>query len=144
MTIYLHDIWAVEQIANLEDFKVHFAKDNGKDQPLDVFVRDKKEWQGWQEYRPIKNHFNRPYIFSLMQFYHEHRTWLFGGIFEVKDRLADRYVVELTKHGKEFIGRLKIRSPYNERAARINMENHYLYEDFEVKEILAAPYDGTQ
>jgi hypothetical protein len=34
-------------------------------------VRDKREWQGWQEYRPAPDDFNRPFIFSLIQFYHE-------------------------------------------------------------------------
>ncbi len=142
MTIYLKDIWAVEQVAELEDFKILFARSNGRDQPLDVWARDKKEWQGWQEHRPAKNDFNRTYIFSLMQFYHEHDTWLFGGIFEVKKRLADRYVVELTEHGKKFIGRLKIHSLYKGRAVRVNMENHY--KGFEVKEILATPYGRPQ
>ena len=148
MTVYLKDIWPIEKIAKtatIKDFKIHFARFNGKDQPLNVWVRDKKEWQGWQEYRPVRDEFNRDYILSLMQFYHENNTWLFGGIFKVLKRHEGknaRYEVELMEHCKEFIGRLKIRSPYNERAARVNMENHYLYEDFEVKEILAEPYTG--
>lgn len=63
----LGDIWP---ISNLGDYKLHFARWNGDTQPLDVWVRDKNEWQGWQEYWPKRNDFNRPYIFSLMQFYH--------------------------------------------------------------------------
>jgi hypothetical protein len=74
MTILLEDIWNIQ---NLSDYKVHFARWNGDTQSLEVFVRDKREWQEWQEYRPGRNDFNRPYIFSLMQFYHEPDIWLF-------------------------------------------------------------------
>ncbi len=34
-------------------------------------VRSKEEWQGWQEYWPGRNDFNKPLIFSLMQFHYE-------------------------------------------------------------------------
>ena len=88
MTIQLSEIWRIE---NLSDYKVHFARWNGDAQPLEVFVRDKAEWQGWQEYWPGRNDFNRPYIFSLMQFYHETDIWLFGGVFRVLERHSERY-----------------------------------------------------
>lgn len=137
MTILLSDIWPIE---NLRDFKVHFARWNKISQPLEVWLSDKREWQGWQEFRPKRNEFNRPFIFSLLQFYHETDTWLFGGIFNVLERHDDRYVVELTEQGREFIGRLKLRSPYRRRATRVNFENHY--RDLEVQEILREPYSG--
>ena len=47
-----------------------------------------------------------------MQFYHETDIWLFGGVFEVVERHDERYEVELSEQGKEFIGRLKLRSPF--------------------------------
>ena len=102
MSISLSDI---RQIGNLSDYKLHFARWNGDTQPLDVWVRDKNEWQGWQEYWPKRNDFNRPYIFSLMQFYHEEGTWLFGGVFRVLGLKQDRYEVQLCDEGKGFIGR---------------------------------------
>ena len=77
MTILLRDIWPFPMPQN---YKVHFARWNGTEQPLDVWTRDTGEWQAWQEYRPGHDDFNRPYIFSLMQFYHEPDIWLFGGI----------------------------------------------------------------
>src|SRR5262249_10415888 len=40
----------------------------------------------------------------------------------------------------DFIGRLKLKSPYNSRAVRVNMEGQY--ENFEVTEILPEPYTG--
>jgi len=137
MTILLKDIWP---IGNLNDYKVHFARENQYgSRPLDVWVRDRQEWRGWQESRPSA--FKRSHIFSLMQFYHESKTtWLFGGIFEVIERHADRLRVELTEDGKNFIGRLKVCSPYTERQSRCYMEK--LYGEFEVKEILAKAYSG--
>ena len=137
MAISLSDIWPIQ---NLADYKVHFARWNGDSQPLEVWARDRQEWQGWQEYRPGRNDFNRPLIFSLMQFYHETDIWLFGGVFRVLARHDDGYEVELTEIGLGFIGRLKLRSPYRERTTRVNFENHY--PNFEVQEILRETYSG--
>ena len=138
MTLYLHDhIWP---IAEPQDYKLHFARWNGENQPLEVWVRDREEWQGWQEYRPAANHFNRPYIFALSRFYHETDSWLFGGVFRVLNRFPDRYEVELTDQGAGFIGRLKIRYHYSNIAARVRFENHF--RNLEIQEILPEPYSG--
>lgn len=137
MTIRLADIWP---IAPPQDYKLHFARWNGENQPLEVWARDKQEWQGWQEYRPARDDFNRPFVFSLVQFYHEPGIWLFGGVFRVVARHSDRYEVELTKQGEGFLGRLKLRSAYRERATRVKFENHY--SGFEVQEILRESYSG--
>jgi hypothetical protein len=107
---------------------------------LEVWARDKQEWQGWQEYRPARDDFNRPMIFSLVQFYHEPEIWLFGGVFRVFERHRDRYAVELTEAGAGFLGRLKLRSTYRERATRVKFENHY--PGLEVQEIIREPYSG--
>jgi hypothetical protein len=56
MTIALTDIWTIESPTL---YKVHFARWNGSDQPLEVFVRDRLDWRGWQEYYPGRNDFNR-------------------------------------------------------------------------------------
>ena len=123
MTILLQDIWPIE---NLRDYKIHFARFNGYSQPLETWARNPKAWQDWQEYWPGRNDFNRPLIFSLMQFYHEPDIWLFGGVFKVLARHFDRsqYEVELTEQGKGFSGRLKLRSPYRGRTTRTLMERH--------------------
>lgn len=137
MTILLSDIWPIE---NLADYKIHFARWNQHNQPLEVWARDKREWQGWQEYRPGRDEFNRPLIFSLIQFYHEPDIWLFGGIFRVLMRHADRYEVELTEAGECFVGRLKLYYPYRARTTRAAMEKHFAA--FEVQEILREAYSG--
>ena len=46
----------------MKKYKLHLAAYNGEEQPLDVFARDKEEWQGWNEWRDGKNDFNREYI----------------------------------------------------------------------------------
>ena len=138
--ITLRDIWPIE---TPRDFKVHFGRWNGMVQPLDDWVRDRSVWVGWQRFRPKANAFNRPYIFSLMDFYHEKDVWLFGGVFRVKSRHHDRYDVELTELGRPFIGRLKLRSSYRNRATRVNFENHYDgLHTLQVLEILREPYSG--
>lgn len=139
MTISLSDIWP---IGCLNAYKVHFARWNGESQPLDAWVRDKLEWQAWQEYRPARNDFNRDFIFALAQMYHEPDVWLFGGVFRVSERHSDRYEVTLTEQGQGLVGRLKLRSAYRNRSTRVNLENHY--QDFEVQEILSEPYSGRQ
>lgn len=137
MIIRLSDIWPIPAP---EHYKLHFARWNGQNQPLEVWARDKAEWQGWQEYRPARDEFNREKIFSLIQFYHEQDAWLFGGVFQVLERLPERYVVELSDEGGRFVGRIKIRSSYRERATRVNFENHY--PNLEVLEVLREPYTG--
>jgi len=137
MTIALAQIW---NVPNPHNYKLHFARWNGEDQPLDVWVRDRTEWQGWQEYRPSRNEFNREYIVALASFYHEPNAWLFGGVYRVRAREQKRYDVELTDQGENLIGRLLLTSNYRERAPRVNFENHYL--SLEVLELLREPYAG--
>ena len=139
--ILLKHIWPIK---NVGDYKVHFGRWNGYIEPLADWAHDRKKWVGWQQYWPGRNDFNRRYIFSLMNFYHETDTWLFGGVFEVMDIVErdsyKRYEVELTEQGTAFIGRLKLSSSYRERATRVNFENHYC--ELRVAEILREPYTG--
>lgn len=129
-------------IADPQRYKLHVARHNGHEHPLDVFVRSMQEWQRWQEYRPQQNSFNRPLIFSIIAFYHETDQWLFGGIWRVLERLPDRYVVELTEQGAGFVGRLKLHTTYRQRGTRINLENQI--DRFTVSEILPEPYAGRK
>lgn len=140
MKIMLSDVLELNRPT---EFKVHFARWNGDTQPLEAFVRSDEEWRGWQEYRsPHRNEFNRRFIFALAQFYHEVDTWLFGGVFEVLARHPNKYDVSLAEVGRQFVGRLKLNSPYRGRTTRANMENHY--GAFEVQEILRERYSGRR
>jgi hypothetical protein len=128
-------------IDNLSDYKIHFAVWNGKEQPLDVFVRDKEEWKGWNSFRGNRNVFSRKYIFSLIRYYHQPDKWLFGGVFEVINRSANSYMVTLIDHYQEYIGRLLIHYPGpGFRGRAFNLENHY--SDLKVSQIFEKTYEG--
>ena len=137
--ILLSDVFP---IAEPQQYKLHIARYNGREHPLDVFVRSRREWQGWQEYRPRQNAFNRPYIFSVIAFRYEPDQWLFGGIWRVCERLSDRYVVKLTEQGSGFVGRLKLHAAYRQRGTRIKLENQI--DKFTVSEILPDAYTGRE
>ena len=116
------------------DFKIHAACYNGDDQPLDVFLRDREEWNNWTAWFNGTHDFNRPFVISLMDFYHERDAWLFGGIYKIKNydkrpasNLANShaYDVELSEHGSSMIGRLKISLPISRvRKVRLKAENY--------------------
>jgi len=139
----------LSQILNIENsynYKVHLACWNKEIHPLDVFVRDRSEWDMWNMWRFGRDDFNRRYIFSLIDFYPEPGVWLFGGIYEVLERgnnnHSHSYKIRLTNQKAEFIGRLKI---YFERPGRIRaikLEN--FYEQMMVSELLKDTYKGEK
>ena len=124
-----------------EQFKLHLACWNGRDQPLDVFVRDRAEWDGWNKWRAARDDFSRDYIFPLIDFYPEKEQWLFGGAYRVLSRKsvdhAESYEVETLQDSRPFIGRLKLQLKRPGRAKAVNFENHY--KNLIVTEIAPAP-----
>lgn len=126
-------------------YKVHFARKDSGGEPLDVYISDFEKWKDWNRYSKTRNDFNRDYIFSLISFYPERDTWLFGGIWKVVARDMSKvpypYEVELVDDYSEFIGRLKIKYPYKDRGTRVNLENHF--RSFVVKELLEEPFSAV-
>lgn len=104
-------------------YKVHLACWNEQDQPLDVLVRDRDEWDGWNTGRSTKDEFNMTYILSLAHFYLETDVWLFGGIYEVLSRQpvnqSHSYTLGHIPAHQELIGRLKIKLPRPGRARSV-------------------------
>ena len=139
MSIRLTEILPIQ---NLSDYKMHLACWNKKHQPLDVFVRSKEEWEGWQRYKGEKDNFNRKYIFALIDFYPESDVWLFGGIYEVIARDARSYKVRLDKDYEELIGRLKVHFVRPSRAKAVKLEKYY--NKMVVSEILKECYTGEE
>ncbi|NVJ66103.1 MAG: GIY-YIG nuclease family protein [Gammaproteobacteria bacterium] len=135
--ILLSDLLDLQQFS---DSKIHLASWNGKDHPLDVFVEDKDRWKGWNEYKGHRNDFNRRYIFSLIQFYHEKDRWLFGGVFEILKRHSDRYEVRLCDRYKGLIGRLKIEFKRSGRAKAVLPEKQF--GKMQIIELLSQEYSG--
>jgi hypothetical protein len=128
-------------IANPREYKIHFAVWNGIKEPLDVFVHDREEWQGWNSFRGGRDDFNRRHIFSLIRYYHQRDMWLFGGIFEVLERKPDRYHIRLSRVHREFVGRLMVQylGP-GARGRAFFLEKHY--NELNVTQILEKPFGG--
>ena len=135
--ISLHDLIP---LADKGAYKLHFARWNSHTQPLDDYLQDWGIWEGWQRYRPGRNDFNLPYVFSLMSFYPEQDIWLFGGIWNVAGLSDDGYNVSLSDIAQAYIGRLKIRYRYKDRTTRPFLSKHY--PNMVVSEVLREPYTG--
>ena len=129
-------------IDKIKEFKLHAARWNGEYQPLDVYVRDKEEWFGWNTWRNNKNEFSRDFIFSLIDFYPENDTWLFGGIYEILKRNnipnSHSYEIKELSEYSAYVGRLKIKLKKPSRGRAFYLENHI--EKMKVSEILKEQY----
>lgn len=139
--LYLHQIYRIAEPAT---YKLHLARWNGSVQPLDVFVRDREVWNDWNRWRSAKDDFNRPYIFSLIDFYPQRDRWLFGGAYRVLDRdstpHAHGYKIELLPESEPLIGRVKVRLSSPGRSRSFKFENHY--RALVLEEILGEAYTG--
>lgn len=131
-------------INNPEDYKLHLACWNAFDQPLDVFVRDRDEWDRWNMWRAKRDDFSRDFIFALINNYHEEDSWLFGGVYRVLSRKpvddSHSYKIKLLTESKPYVGRLKLTLKRPGRAKAVNFENYY--RDLIVSEVLPVPYTG--
>ncbi len=131
-------------ISNPEDYKVHTAYYNKKDEPLDVFVRDRKEWDGWNTWRKNNDRFNRSYILALIDFYPEPDIWLFGGIYKVLSRshvnYSQSYKIERVPKYENLVGRLKIRFSTAPRIDSLRLEEWI--EEMFISELLKERYSG--
>ena len=138
---------SITKIIKIDDpkkFKFHAARWNNTWQPLDIYVRDKKEWFDWNRWREKRDDFARQYIFSLIDFYTETDMWLFGGIYEVLERknINQSYsyeIKELTEYSA-YVGRLKVKLKKPPRGRAFCLEHHF--EKMMVSEILKQPYSG--
>ncbi len=143
MSILLKSIVPLE---SPDSYKLHLAYWNGDKQPLDAFVRDRAEWDGWNSWRSGKDEFNRDYILALIDFYPEPGIWLFGGIYKVLERggkaYSHSYKVNIHSCGREFIGRLKLKLKRPSRTRAFRLENYL--DQIVVSELLREPYSGEE
>ncbi len=118
--------------------KVHLARNNGVEEPKDVYLRGEfDEWQRWQN----RANFNRPIVVSLIQNGSPNR-WIFAGTFEVlgfsletdpkPHRMYDLARIQSTA---ELEGRLLAKSSYKERNSYVFGET--LAQDLAITELLA-------
>ena len=133
----------------ISNCKIHFAKHNGYDDPLELYLNNPDTIKGWNEWRGGDNDFNRTFIFTVVQFPRRKDRWLFVGIYKVIKRYDDYadtehgYDVELTNLCSELIGRLIVDYYFyypHGRAAK--MESYLDY--ISIAEILPSKYDGIQ
>jgi hypothetical protein len=140
MNIKISNILPIE---NQKDYKIHLACWNGKSQPLDVFVSDLELWKKWNSYVGSRDHFSREFIFSLIDFFPEKDTWLFGGVYHVLKRGKKFHSIQLVKDGSyKFIGRLKVTLKRPGRVKAVYLEKHY--KNIVVSEILKESYSGER
>lgn len=117
--------------------KVHLARHNGEECPLDVFLQGRfDEWQSWQSRR----NFEREYVVSLIQAGRPTR-WLFAGLFRKLGRThhatpRSHYIYDLERieAAEEWVGRLYLESQYKERNSY--PKGKTLAYDLEVSELL--------
>lgn len=98
--------------------KIHLARHNGKEHPLDVFLEGRFDaWQSWQAQR----NFQKEFVVSLVQAGLPTR-WLFAGLFRkigstphTEPRPHYLYELERIEAAEEWVGRLYLESQYKER-----------------------------
>lgn len=124
-------------------WKLHLACQSENDHPLNVFVRNRTEWDSWNAWRSSRNDFSREYILGFID-YPQQDTWLFGGAYRVTARnpvnQAHSYTIENLKEWEPFVGRLKVRLRRPGRGKAFNLENHY--GEMQVSELLPEIYSG--
>ena len=117
--------------------KVHLARYNGNERPLDVFLEGEFDtWQRWQ----TKRNFQREFVVSLVSAGSPNR-WLFAGLFRTLGYVEEHgtkphyfYDLERLPSCEEWVGRLYLTSRYMERNSYPNGET--LAEDLSVSELL--------
>lgn len=98
--------------------KVHLARHNGKEHPLDVFLEGRFDaWQSWQG----NQNFKKEFVVSLIQAGHPTR-WLFAGLFrkvsctaQAEPRHHYSYDLQRIEAAEEWVGRLYLESQYKKR-----------------------------
>lgn len=141
-SIKLNDILQLTE-EEIKKFKLHLAFRVNGTEPLDVFIRDKEEWKGWNEFKDEggKNVWNREYIFTLIPDYHKFNKYIFGGIYRVDERKDDKYSVSLTDQFKSLIGRLVVDFNNQRSRGRAFIFENFI-DHFSIAEILPKSYEG--
>lgn len=123
----------------LSQAKLHLARWNGIEDPMDVYFQGR--FDAWQEHQTGRN-FQRPLVVGLIQA-RQANQWMFAGLFRslgyVEDRRMARlhylYKLERIQSTAELEGRLFLRSSYKSRSSYLRGET--LTDDLEVAELLA-------
>lgn len=127
-------------------YKLHCARRNIEgDDPLNVYAQGWENWVWWNKYRPGRDEFNRPRIFSVMQVEPASDEWIFGGVFDVlgqnpEDAPFDYDVALVRDFTEALIGRLRVRFWPAGRVTRPRLETYFHV--IEVVEVAPVPWSG--
>ncbi|MFA5689708.1 MAG: hypothetical protein WC959_11275 [Kiritimatiellales bacterium] len=130
-------------IGNPAEYKLHLGCPNSDGvNPLNEYVKDKNNWKGWNEWQGNKNVWTRKYIFSFIEFPSIANAYLFAGVFEVKERLPKKYILEECPEFSKWDGRLicKFYRCKGLRGRAFNLER--FIDSFDVLEVLPEQYTG--
>jgi hypothetical protein len=139
-TIFLNDLL---NISDAHNYKLHLGcRNQDSVEPLDDYVANPLNWMGWNEWRGARNDWTRPRILSFMQFYPKSDAWLFGGGYEVVERLTNGYKLQTIPIWEKYVGRLIVlfHRYQGMRGRAFNLEN--LLSQFRVSELLPQIYTG--
>ncbi len=128
-------------IAEPHQYKLHLAcmNDDGI-RPLDEYVAG--NWRYWNEWRGKRNDWTRKRVFSLIEYWPLNNAYLFGGVFEVLQRLNTRYKLAIVPEYQKWEGRLVCRFVrYKGMRGRAFYLENFL-DSFEVIQLLPERYDG--
>ncbi len=113
--------------------------------PLQAIAKGDENWKGWQTWKQYqkeqnkwKDRFPAKYIVSFAQISGD--KFLFGGIFEIKERYETQYDVELKEWNNDLIGRLVIE--YEGGTKRITAFRPERLSNIKITEIYPARYTG--
>lgn len=137
--MYLLDLLKLQEPTfDTANAKVHLARHNSVEAPMDVYLRGEfDEWQQWQSRR----NFEREWVVSLVQDSADNTRWLFVGLFR-PDGCEKRhdpephfmYSLKRVQTTVEFEGRLFLRSRYKERQTYVYGET--VAQDLILEELL--------
>ncbi|MGX1021020.1 hypothetical protein AB7M33_003696 [Pseudomonas sp. Y3 TE3536] len=128
--------------------KVHLARFNGEERPLDVFLEGRFDrWQSWQS----QQNFKKEYVVSLIQAGRPTR-WLFAGLFRRKGcvhhaepRSHYIYDLERIEAAEEWVGRLYLKSTYKQRHSYPlgkTLENDFVVSELLPKRLTIGDFPG--
>jgi hypothetical protein len=137
----------VSSLIRIEDpmqYTLHIARWNGQEQPLDIYANSRGEWPVGNRFPTDESSAPRNYVFSIIDFYPETDTWLFGGNFRVvaQDPAVNEFscTTEEIPEYSGFVGRLKIHMPRPPRGLTFRLEK--LLPSMEIAEVLPELFGG--
>lgn len=134
-------VTVMHDLCENDKYRFHLAKTttNGN-RPIDALTKSDGEWLRWQVYRgKAKERFTVDYIVSFAQL--SGNKFLFGGVFQITSRKADKYKVKYIEKYNDLIGRLILEYTGNNTRATVFRPSH-IYENSKISGIYEYRFKG--